>query len=65
MSPADGPVIGEGGEPEGGAREIVEQLQEATREAMTIARDGVHAKEEELWARYRELTKERRERRKG
>ena len=64
MSPADGPVIGEGGEPEGDADEMVEQLRSAAQEAMAMGREGAQAKEEELWARYRELTKERRERRK-
>ena len=64
MSPADGPVIGEGGEPEGSADEMVEQLRSAAQEAVALAREGAQAKEEELWARYRELTKERREQRK-
>ena len=64
MSPADGPVIGEGGEPEGSADAMVEQLRSAAQEAVAMAREGARTKEEELWARYRELTKERREQRK-
>lgn len=59
---SDDPVIGEG---EGGsADEIVEELRTAAEEAVTIAREGAKQKEEELWARYRELTKGRREERK-
>ncbi len=64
MSPeSDGPVIGEGGKSDASAEEMVEQLRAAAEEAITTAREGAQAKEEELWARYRELTKGRRERR--
>ena len=55
-------MIGEGGAPEGD--DVVEQLRSAAREAMALAREGAQAREEELWARYRELTRGRRERRK-
>ncbi|MYH67662.1 MAG: hypothetical protein F4152_03630 [Dehalococcoidia bacterium] len=58
--PSDDPVIGEEG---GSADEIVEELRAAAEEAVTIAREGAKEKEEELWARYRELRKGRRERR--
>ncbi|MCY3647043.1 MAG: hypothetical protein OXH07_08725 [Chloroflexi bacterium] len=57
----DDPVIGEGG---GTPEEMVEELRQAAEEAIAIAREGAQQKEEELWARYRELTKGRRERRK-
>ncbi len=57
---ADGPVIGEGGN---SPDEMVEELRQAAEEAIAIAREGAQQKEEELWARYRELTKGRRERR--
>ena len=58
---SDDPVIGEG---EGGsADELVEELRTAAEEAVTIAREGAKEKEEELWARYRELRQSRRERR--
>lgn len=60
--PSDDPVIGEGDG--SGADELVEELRAAAEEAVSIAREGAKQKEEELWARYRELTKERRERRK-
>ena len=64
MSPEpDGPVIGEGDSPEASAEEMVEQLRSAAEEAITIAREGAQEKEAELWARYRELTKGRREQR--
>ena len=58
---ADDPVIGEGG---GSPDEMVEELRQAAEEAIAIAREGAQQKEEELWARYRELTKGRREGRK-
>ncbi len=58
---SDDPVIGEGDG--GSADEIVEELRTAAAEAVTIAREGAKQKEEELWARYRELTKGRREER--
>jgi hypothetical protein len=54
------PVIGEGGGPN--PDEIVEELRAAAAEAVVIAREGAKQKEEELWARYRELRKGRRER---
>ncbi len=57
----DDPVIGEGGN---GPDEMVEELRQAAEEAIAITREGAQQKEEELWARYRELTKGRRERRK-
>lgn len=57
----DDPVIGEGGS---SPDEMVEELRQAAEEAITIAREGAQQKEEELWARYRELTKGRREGRK-
>ena len=56
------PVIGEGGGPS--PDEIAEELRAAAQEAMAIAREGAKQKEEELWARYRELTKGRREQKK-
>ena len=56
----DDPVIGEGGN---SPDEMVEELRQAAEEAIAIAREGAQQKEEELWARYRELTKGRRERR--
>ena len=59
---SDDPVIGEGDG--NGAEELVEELRTAAEEAVTIAREGAREKEEELWARYRELTKGRREGRK-
>lgn len=59
---SDGPVIGDGGQ--GEEADVVEQLRSAAAEAMAVAREGAKAKEEELWARYRELTKGRREGRK-
>ena len=43
---------------------MVEELRQAAEEAIAIAREGAQQKEEELWARYRELTKGRREGRK-
>ena len=58
---SDDPVIGDGDQ----AEDVVEQLRSAAEEAMEIAREGAREKEEELWARYRELTKGRREQRKG
>lgn len=58
---SDDPVIGEGGS---SPDEMVEELRQAAEEAIAIAREGAQQKEEELWARYRELTKGRRERRK-
>ncbi len=58
--PSGDRVIGEG---EASPEEIAEQLREAAREAMDVAREGAREKETELWARYRELTKGRRERR--
>jgi len=59
---SDDPVIGEGGgdTPE----EMAEELRAAVQEAVEQAREGAKEKEAELWARYRELTKNRRERRK-
>ncbi|MDE2933716.1 MAG: hypothetical protein OXS47_07590 [Chloroflexota bacterium] len=60
-SPSDDPVIGEGGS---STDEMAEELRQAAEEAIAIAREGAQQKEEELWARYRELTKGRRERRK-
>ncbi|MCY4392329.1 MAG: hypothetical protein OXE43_09785 [Chloroflexi bacterium] len=61
---SDGPVIGEGDAPEMSAEELAEQLRAAADLAITIAREGAQEKEAELWARYRELTKGRREQRK-
>ena len=58
---SEDPVIGDGGA--ASPDEIAEELQEAAREAIAIAREGAKEKEEELWARYRELTKGRREQR--
>ena len=58
---SDDPVIGEGAG--GSADELVEELRTAAEEAVAIAREGAKEKEEELWARYRELRKGRRERR--
>lgn len=58
----DDPVIGDGSA--ASPDEIAEELQAAAREAIAIAREGAKEKEEELWARYRELTKGRREERK-
>lgn len=57
---SDDPVIGKGGN---SPDEMVEELRQAAEEAIAIAREGAQQKEEELWARYRELTKGRRERR--
>ena len=57
----DDPVIGDGSA--ANTDEIVEELRQAAEEAIVIAREGAKEKEEELWARYRELTKGRRERR--
>ena len=59
---ADDPVIGEGGVPN--PEEMVEELRQAAEQAIEIAREGAQEKEQELWARYRELTKGRREERK-
>ncbi len=58
--PADDPVIGKGAV--GGSGAIAEELRSAAREAMDVMREGARQKEEELWARYRALTKGRRER---
>ena len=58
----DDPVIGEGGVPS--PEEMVEELRQAAEQAIEIAREGAQEKEQELWARYRELTKGRREQRK-
>lgn len=57
----DDPVIGEGG---GSPEQMVEELRQAAEEAIATAREGAQEKEQELWARYRELTKGRREGRK-
>ena len=62
--PSDEPLIGEGDGPEVSAEEMAEQLRAAAQEAITVAREGAQQKEEELWARYRELTKGRRPQRK-
>ncbi len=59
---SDDPVIGEGDG--SSADEIVEELRAAAEEVVTIAREGAKEKEEELWARYRELREGRRDRRK-
>ena len=59
--PSDDPVIGDGG---GSPEEMVEELRQAAEQAIEIAREGAQEKEQELWARYRELTKGRREQRK-
>ena len=58
---SEDPVIGDGGA--ASPDEIVEELRAAADEAIAIAREGAREKEEELWARYRELTKGRREQR--
>lgn len=55
------PVIGEG---EGSSpEEMAEELRAAVQEAVEQGREGAKQKEAELWERYRELTKGRRERR--
>ena len=59
---SDDPMIGEGDQPN--PEDVVEQLRSAAEEAMEIAREGAREKEEELWARYRELRASRREQRK-
>ena len=62
---ADGPVIGEGNDAGATSGAMIEQLRSVAEEAIAIAREGSQQKEAELWARYRELTRGRRERRKG
>ena len=59
---SDETVIGEGGE--GTPEEMAEELRAALQEAVEQGREGAKQKEAELWARYRELTKGRREGRK-
>ncbi len=57
----DEPVIGEGDG--GSAEQMAEELRAAMQEAVEQGRKGAKEKEAELWERYRELTKNRRERR--
>lgn len=57
---SDDPVIGEG---DGSPEEMAEELRAAVREAVEQGREGAKQKEAELWERYRELTKNRRQRR--
>ncbi len=58
---SDDPVIGEG---DGNSPEkMAEELRVAVREAVEQGREGAKQKEAELWERYRELTKNRRQRR--
>ncbi|HCV00867.1 MAG TPA: hypothetical protein DGL25_06660 [Dehalococcoidia bacterium] len=64
MSPEeslDEPVIGDENNPT--PDEILEELRSAARKAINIARKEAQQKEEQLWARYHELTKGRRQER--
>tara|TARA_B100001123_G_scaffold364284_1_gene422568 strand:- start:44817 stop:45011 length:195 start_codon:yes stop_codon:yes gene_type:complete len=57
----DEPVIGDENNPT--PDEILEELRSAARKAINIARKEAQQKEEQLWARYHELTKGRRQER--
>ena len=57
---SDDPVIGEA---EGSAEAMAEELRAAVRAAVEQGREGAKQKEAELWERYRDLTKNRRQRR--
>lgn len=58
---SDERVIGDGDG--GSAEQMAEELRAAMQEAVEQGRKGAKEKEAELWERYRELTKNRRERR--
>ena len=56
----DGDAASEDERGDGEVAGTMDEAREAAREALERAREGARAKEAELWARYRSLTKERR-----